>query len=51
DIEFLGEVAGATFSPDANCVFIGISDAIHPDGLVEYTSVSPGSSASCDPWL
>ncbi|KAJ2765692.1 hypothetical protein IWQ56_003997, partial [Coemansia nantahalensis] len=26
DIEFLGEVAGATFSPDANCVFIGISD-------------------------
>ncbi|KAJ2724364.1 hypothetical protein H4S00_002288 [Coemansia sp. D1744] len=38
-IEFLGEVAGATFSPDANCVFVGISDAVHSDTLAEFTRI------------
>ncbi|KAJ2713433.1 hypothetical protein H4R19_002255 [Coemansia spiralis] len=52
DIEFLGEVAGATFSPDANCMFLAISDAVHADGLVEYTSLSHGhNSSATDTWL
>ncbi|KAJ2747576.1 hypothetical protein GGI20_000401 [Coemansia sp. BCRC 34301] len=37
DIEFMGEVAGAAFSPDSNCLFVGISDALHGSGLVEFT--------------
>ncbi|KAJ2825205.1 hypothetical protein GGI24_003224, partial [Coemansia furcata] len=33
DIEFMGETSGAAFSPDANCLFVGISDALHGSGL------------------
>ncbi|KAJ2664300.1 hypothetical protein IW148_002124 [Coemansia sp. RSA 1199] len=39
-VEFMGEVAGATFSPDANCMFVGISDAVHADTLAEFTRIS-----------
>ncbi|KAJ2455639.1 hypothetical protein EV183_000738 [Coemansia sp. RSA 2336] len=34
DLEFMGEIAGATFSPD--CLFVGISDAVHENMLAEY---------------
>ncbi|KAJ2505071.1 hypothetical protein IWW47_002219 [Coemansia sp. RSA 2052] len=37
DIEFMGEVSGAAFSPDSNCLFVGISDALHGSGLAEFT--------------
>ncbi|KAJ2346216.1 hypothetical protein IWW50_002104 [Coemansia erecta] len=40
DIGFMGEVAGATFSPDGNCLFVGISDAVHEDALAEFTRIS-----------
>ncbi|KAJ2785987.1 hypothetical protein H4R18_000202 [Coemansia javaensis] len=40
DIEFMGEVAGAAFSPDAACVFVSIADAMHRDALVEFARCS-----------
>ncbi|PIA17058.1 WD40 repeat-like protein [Coemansia reversa NRRL 1564] len=52
DIEFMGEVAGAVFSPDANCLFVGISDSIHECGLVEFTSsTTAGADTIGDMWL
>ncbi|KAJ2262821.1 hypothetical protein GGI01_001246 [Coemansia sp. RSA 376] len=43
DIEFMGETSGAAFSPDSNCLFVGISDALHGSGLAEFTSIdAPG---------
>ncbi|KAJ2162454.1 hypothetical protein GGF46_000695 [Coemansia sp. RSA 552] len=41
DIEFLGEAAGAAFSPDGNCLFIGISDTMHEAGLAEFVRSDP----------
>ncbi|KAI8323828.1 WD40 repeat-like protein, partial [Martensiomyces pterosporus] len=38
DIEVMGEISGATFSPDSNCLFMGVSDAIHGNALAEFTS-------------
>lgn len=39
DIEFMGEMAGAAFSPDSNCLFVGISDTLHGSGLAEFASI------------
>ncbi|KAJ1995359.1 hypothetical protein GGI26_001230 [Coemansia sp. RSA 1358] len=35
-MSFMGEASGAAFSPDSNCLFLGISDAIHGNSLAEY---------------
>ncbi|KAJ2807056.1 hypothetical protein H4R20_001440 [Coemansia guatemalensis] len=52
DIEFMGEIAGATFSPDANCLFAGISDSIHECSLVEFnSSKAAGADTISDIWL
>ncbi|KAJ1966031.1 hypothetical protein GGI12_000349 [Dipsacomyces acuminosporus] len=58
DIEFMGEVSGAAFSPDSNCLFMGISDTIHGNALAEFCSTSSSSSSSSsngceftEPWL
>ncbi|KAJ2787798.1 hypothetical protein GGI15_000430 [Coemansia interrupta] len=40
DIELMGEIAGATFSPDAGCLFVGVADALHGGGLLEFTANS-----------
>ncbi|KAJ1826876.1 hypothetical protein LPJ56_001961 [Coemansia sp. RSA 2599] len=36
DIELMGEIAGATFSPDSGCLFIGVADALHGSGMFEF---------------
>ncbi|KAJ2329486.1 hypothetical protein IWW51_000584 [Coemansia sp. RSA 2702] len=49
DVEFMGEVAGAAFSPDANCLFVAISDAVHENALAEYTRIVPADDSTY--WL
>ncbi|KAJ2078826.1 hypothetical protein H4R24_004210 [Coemansia sp. RSA 988] len=52
DIEFMGEIAGVAFSPDANCLFAGISDSIHECSLVEFNcSKMSGADTTEDIWL
>ncbi|KAJ2548725.1 hypothetical protein EV175_004720, partial [Coemansia sp. RSA 1933] len=36
-IGFMGESAGAAFSPDSNCLFLAVADSIHGSSLAEYT--------------
>ncbi|KAJ1937251.1 hypothetical protein GGF37_005280 [Kickxella alabastrina] len=36
-IEVMGEVAGAAFSPDSQCLFVGVADALHGCALAEFT--------------
>ncbi|KAJ1882570.1 hypothetical protein LPJ57_000852, partial [Coemansia sp. RSA 486] len=41
DIELMGEIAGATFSPDSGCLFIGVADALHGSGMIEFNRNLP----------
>ncbi|KAJ1886550.1 hypothetical protein LPJ66_009578 [Kickxella alabastrina] len=38
-IEVMGEVAGAAFSPDSQCLFVGVADALHGCALAEFTAL------------
>ncbi|KAJ2091875.1 hypothetical protein IW138_001564 [Coemansia sp. RSA 986] len=44
-VSFMGETAGATFSPDSNCLFLAVSDSIHGSSLAEYNMASVNTEA------
>ncbi|KAJ2008410.1 hypothetical protein GGI04_001160, partial [Coemansia thaxteri] len=44
EISFMGETSGATFSPDSNCLFVGISDTLHGNLLAEFTTAQCNDS-------
>ncbi|KAJ2723060.1 hypothetical protein GGI07_002887 [Coemansia sp. Benny D115] len=41
EIALMGEISGAAFSPDSGCLFVGVSDALHSSGLIEFNAKRP----------
>ncbi|KAJ1799367.1 hypothetical protein LPJ59_001880 [Coemansia sp. RSA 2399] len=48
-VSFMGETAGATFSPDSNCLFLAVSDSIHGSSLAEHSLTSVDTEGVSNP--
>ncbi|KAJ2863225.1 hypothetical protein GGI22_002009, partial [Coemansia erecta] len=48
-VSFMGETAGATFSPDSNCLFLAVSDSIHGSSLAEHSLASGDTEGALSP--